>query len=101
MTMAQLAKTLLTAVAVTGPGAGVDLTIMARTITVQVILGGTVDPKCVVEVDGSLDNANWFSLGQQIGPGSFNNDQDVCQYVRANVISLASGTVTAYCGYIA
>ena len=80
---------------------GVDLTIMARTITVQVIPGGTVDPRCVAEVDGSLDNASWFSLGQQIGPGSFNNDQDVCQYVRANVISLASGTVTAYCGYIA
>lgn len=99
--MVVLAKTLLSAVAVTGAGASVDLTALARSLTFQVVTGGTADPKCVVEFDGSLDGATWWSLGQQVGPGPFNNDQDVVQYVRANVISLASGTVTAYCGGVA
>lgn len=96
--MAVIAKTLLSAVTVTGAGAAVDLVALSRSLTFQVI---ATDPACIVEFDGSLDNVNFFSVGQATGPGPFSTDQDVIQYVRANVIKLATGNVTAYCASVA
>lgn len=95
--MAVIAKTLLSAVTVVGAGTAVDLTALARSLTVQII---ATDVGCVIELDGSLDNVNWFSMGQAIGPGPFSIDQDVIQYIRANVVKLASGSVTAYCASV-
>jgi hypothetical protein len=98
--MAILAKALATAVAGTGVQAAVDLTAMSRSITVQTIMAGTTpDFAARVRIEGSLDNANFFGLGES-GPGNFNNDGDVIQYVRANILSQAAGsTCTVYCAY--
>lgn len=96
--MAILAKTLASAIAAPGVQAGVDLAALSRSISVQVI--PTTDMACVVEIDGSLDNANWFSLGRKSGPGIFSSDGDVIQYLRANIITLASGTVTIYGSFV-
>lgn len=93
--MANLAKSLLTAASALGPGTGVDLTAFYRGVTFQVI--PSADMACVIQFDGSLDNVNWFSLGQKVGPGKFSRDGHVSQYVRANIIALASGTVTVLC----
>lgn len=98
--MAALAKTLLSAVAVTGAGTGQDLAVMARSITMQVIQGGTVDPASQVQLQGSLDNINWFGMGTVNGAGQISVDEDVVQYVRANVTRLASGTITAYASFV-
>ena len=58
------------------------------------------DPGCQVALEVSLDGTNFWSLGVVQGQNVFNNDQDVCQYVRANVRSIASGTVSAVVGYV-
>jgi len=99
--MAALAKPLLTAVAVTGPGTAVDLTVMARSVTMQVTTGGvTPDPNCQVQLQGSLDSSNWFGIGTVTGAGWLSADEDVIQYARAVVVALASGNVTANLAYV-
>ena len=103
--MAVVAKTLLSSATAPGPGTAVDTLPAApstgfRSFTMQVIPGGaTPDPFVRVKLEGSLDNVNWFSLGEQTGAGSFNNDQDVVQYVRGNVTAIASGNVSALVAY--
>jgi hypothetical protein len=74
---------------------------MSRSITIQTIMAGTTpDYSARVRIEGSLDNANWFGLGEA-GSGVFNNDGDVIQYVRANILSQAAGsTCTVYCAYV-
>jgi len=98
--MAVLAKTVAAAVTATGPGAAVDLTVMARSLTMQTTLGGVADQQAQVELEVSLDGVNFWGIGYTTGAGQLNNDQDVCQYVRANVLKLASGNVTAVVGYV-
>src|SRR5215469_4562875 len=90
-----LGKALLSAVTVTGPGASVDLTAQARNVTMQVVTGGaTPDPACQVTLQGSVDGVNFFGLGSVTGNGYCSNTGHVVQYVRANVLKLASGNVT-------
>jgi hypothetical protein len=99
--MVALAKTLATAIAGTGVQAGVDLAALSRSVTMQVVVAGTTpDNAVVVELDGSLDNVNWTSLGQKVGPGMYSNDGDVIQYVRANIVQQQAGsTCTVSCGF--
>ena len=94
-----LGKALLSAVTVTGPGTAVDLTAQARNATMQVVLGGTVDPQCQVALQGSVDGINFFGLGVVTGNGYCSNTGHVVQYVRANVLKIASGNVTATASY--
>lgn len=96
--MAILAKTLASAVAATGPVASQDLAVMARSLTLQVI--STSDSNSLVALEGSLDNVNFFGMGSVTGSGKLPVDEEVVQYVRANVMKLASGTVTAYCSFV-
>ena len=96
--MAILAKTLATGVAVTGAVASQDLAVMARSMTMQVI--STADPASQVMLQGSLDNVNWFGMGQVTGSGQIAVDEEVVQYVRAYVNRLASGNITAYCSFV-
>jgi len=99
--MAVLAKTVAAAVTATGPQTAVDLTVMARSLTMQTTLGGaSPDSQAQVELEVSLDGVNFWGIGYTTGAGQLNNDQDVCQYVRANVLKLASGNVTAVVGYV-
>jgi len=94
--MPMLAKTLLSAVTVTGPGASIDLASLTTNQTFHVI--SSSDPGSLVSLEGSLDNVNFYGMGEVTGTGILNNDQTIAQYVRANVVSLASGSVTAYVG---
>jgi hypothetical protein len=96
--VAILAKTLASAVAVTGVVASQDLAVMARSLTLQVI--SSSDPSSQVTLQGSLDNVNFFGMGSVTGSGQIAVDEEVVQYVRANVLKLASGTVTAYCSWV-
>jgi hypothetical protein len=92
---------LLTAVSATGPGAGVDTTKVSGHISMHVVIGGaTPDPTVVVQLEGSLDNTNFFSMGRKTGPGRYVTQQAAVQYLRANVISIASGTVTVNAGAV-
>lgn len=98
--MAVLSKTLLAAVSAAGPGAAVDLTVMSRSLTFQVI-PSVADSVFRVTFEASLDNVNWFGVGQMTGPGIYSNDGDVIQYVRANVIQAPSaGSITVYGSYV-
>lgn len=93
--------TLLSAVSAAGPGAGVDSTKVTGHVSMHVIIGGaTPDPGVVVQLEGSLDNTNFFSLGRKTGPGRYVTQQAAIQYLRANVISIASGTVTVLAGAV-
>jgi hypothetical protein len=99
--VAQLAKPLLTAATSTGVGTSVDLTVMARSLTMQVLPGGvTPDLACQVQLQGSLDGVNFFGMGQITGAAWLSVDEDVVQYVRANVLKLASGNITANIAYV-
>ena len=99
--MAALAKQVLNAATVTGPGSAIDLTVQARSLTMQTLVGGAIpDPNAQVKLEVSLDGVNFWSIGTTTGTNILNNDQDVCQYVRGNVISIASGNVTAWVGYV-
>jgi len=91
-----LAKVLLNAVTVTGPGASIDLASLTTNQTMQVV--SSADPHSIVLLEGSLDNVNFYPMGPVTGTGVLINDTAIAQYVRANVLSLASGTVTAYLG---
>jgi len=100
--MAILAKTLLSAVTAQGAGTGQDLAAMVRSVTMQVTTGGvTPDPQVQVRLEGSLDNSAWFGMGTQTGAGQLSVDQDVVQYVRGYVASIASGNVTALLAFVA
>jgi hypothetical protein len=99
--VAVLAKTLCTAVAVPGVQVAVDLAALSRSLTMQVTTGGvTPDPNVTVQLQGSLDNVNFFGIGQVVGPKWLSVDEDVIQYARANVTAIASGTVTVLLGYV-
>jgi len=89
-----VSKTLATSVAVTGPVAAVDLAALFNAFTFQVI--SSTDQNSQVQLQGSLDNVNWFGMGVVTGTNFLSLGEDVVQYVRANVLKLASGNVTAY-----
>lgn len=97
--MVILAKTLASGVSATGAQASQDLGAMARSLTLQVI--SSADQNSQVTLQGSLDNVNFFGMGQVTGSGQLAVDEEVVQYVRVNVLKLASGTVTAYCSWAA
>jgi hypothetical protein len=100
--MVALAKVLLAAVTVPGPGATVDLAAMSRSITMQVVPGGaSPDLACQVQLQGSLDGTNWFGMGQVTGQNQLSVDEDTVQYVRANVLKIASGNITANLAFTA
>lgn len=88
-------QTLLSAVSVVGPGTGQTYSQGYRNSTIQVTVGGaTPDNNVNIRIEGSLDNTNWFSLGGRQGPGLYSENQHTVAYIRANVIAIASGTVT-------
>lgn len=92
-------QTLLNAVAVTGPGATMNLSGVVQNSTMQIIPGGTTpDMGVIVRLEGSLDGQNWDTLVQGQGPGLYSDSQHAIQYIRANVLSLASGNVTVLSG---
>lgn len=51
-----------------------------------------------VELEGSMDNTNWVSIGSITAPGKIANAES-WKRVRANVTAYTSGTITAILGY--
>ena len=96
--MAQKFLASLIAAGATGAGSAQAFPEGYRSHALQVILGGTLAPTtAVVNLEGTLDGQNWFSLAQWTkasqasGDIVFAVDKPVAQ-VRANLASLAGGT---------
>jgi hypothetical protein len=94
----------LTAVSATGPGTALDglcvrtNAVMAVTISAGVSAGS-------VQLQGSLDNQNWFSLGSAVSTTTASTTTAVtvtnalARFVRANVATaITGGTVTVSVG---
>lgn len=91
--------TLLSNVTSTGPGNATNLNALFVHNTINVSIGGAnPDEGVIVRLEGSLDGTNWFALCEQEGPGVQSDTQHTVQYVRANVMAIASGTVSATSG---
>lgn len=90
------ATTLINAQGGVAPGATVDMTVgYANYAMTTVVTGGPATVS--VNLEGSHDNVTWYVLGT-----STSTTGDLtsvigkpCRYLRANVITLSSGTVTA------
>src|SRR4051812_23350894 len=97
---------ILSAASSTGAGASTDLGGVAREWTTHTVTTGS--PVSVdLRVQGSLDNVNWFTLGEPSAgsqgvtelSGASNAARPYFRYVRGNVFTLSGGsspTVTVY-----
>jgi len=78
---------------VTGPGNWVNIN-PAQSRTIQVVITGTA----TVDIEVSNDGVNAIKIQTGITASGGYVDVDPWQYVRANVTSIASGTVSAIMG---
>jgi len=96
-----MAHTLLNAATATGAGSSQKVSQIPSEHSVQATMGGTVVATAVtVDLEGSLDDSNWFQLAQHAfsagditAEGALFHVQDKpVRYVRANLITLTGGT---------
>lgn len=98
------ALTGLSAATATGAGAVFNLMLCHGNFTMAVTVTGA-PASCAVQLQGSLDNTNWYNMGSATsntsGTAVVNATNMPAQYVRANLTTLSGGTsptVTAVIG---
>lgn len=84
--------TLLNAVTVTGPGASVQVDSLRKTF--HIMITGIA----VVTIEASLDNVTFGTLFPSVSSTSLLSDIDPWLHIRANVVSITSGSVTVKMG---
>lgn len=87
-------STLMAAKAATGAGASTPVRMIRDKRTFQVTIIGTA----TVAIEGSNDGNNWVTLQSGVTSSSGFEDDAPWNYVRANVTSYTSGTVTVVMG---
>lgn len=84
--------TLLKAVAVAGPGASVEMESVKKTFHV------TITATASVAIEVSNDGVGFIALAPAVTATNILTSQDPWKYVRANVVSYTSGTITVLMG---
>jgi len=85
----------LTAVSATGGGTALD-GLVIRTTAVMVVVSSAGVSAGSVQMQGSLDNVSWFSLGSAVSTTTANT---VFRLLRANVATaITGGTISATVG---
>lgn len=90
--------TTLNAATATGAGTVADFGSAVNNVTM--VLTGTADATLKVDLEGSVDNVNFFKLTVDTAavanpPRAVLTSLKPCRYVRGNVIAIATGNVTA------
>jgi hypothetical protein len=96
--VAKSVVTSLNAVSATGLGTASDLDGLKDEFALVVVTTGS--PTFSLQLQGSLDNVNWYSLGSAVTTaGETSVTGQEAAYIRGDLTALSGGTLTAEVGF--